>query len=145
MHPDWPNKLVYGHINKNILDVHCKTQRKFVRMLNKYLRSKAQRQLLTSKFTNEYEGKIFGVDLSKWLHKEEVEDDLNEDIIAPSGKTTSGNEVMEAKSEKGKVAKLFEDDDDFLSDIEEGEDDLSAKDIEDMPFRHQYVHWSNDG
>ncbi|KAL2652628.1 hypothetical protein R1flu_020756 [Riccia fluitans] len=79
-------------------------------MLNKYLRSKAQCQLLTSKFTNKYGGKNFGVNLSKWLHKEEVKEDLNEDIIDKFGKTTDKNEQIGDQSEKGKATKLFEDD-----------------------------------
>ncbi|KAL2651560.1 hypothetical protein R1flu_019688 [Riccia fluitans] len=141
MHPDQANKLVYVHFNKNISSVHSKTQRKSIRMINKYLRSKAQHQLLTSKFTDGYGGKIFGVDLSKWLRKEEVKEDLNEDIIDKFGKTTTKNEQLGDQSEKGKAIKLFRDnleDDDFLSDIDEGEEVLSEDEF-DMPLRRHYA------
>ncbi|KAL2609143.1 hypothetical protein R1flu_027716 [Riccia fluitans] len=123
MHPNRANKLIYVQFNENISSVYSKMQRKPVRMLNKYLRSKAQRQLLKSKFIDKYGGKIFCVSLSKCLCKEEVKENLNEDIIDKSRKTTFGNERMGEKSKKGKAAKLFEDDledDDFLSDIDKG-------------------------
>ncbi|KAL2621397.1 hypothetical protein R1flu_001602 [Riccia fluitans] len=128
MHPNRANKLVYVHLNKNITSVHSKMRRKSIRMLNKYLWSKAQCQLLTNKFIEEYGGKNFGIDLSKWLRKEEVEEDLNEDIIDKSRKRTTKNEQIRDQSEKGKATKLFKDDledDDFLSDIDEGEEVLS--------------------
>ncbi|KAL2644521.1 hypothetical protein R1flu_012108 [Riccia fluitans] len=110
-------------------------------MLNNYLRSKAQCQLLTSKFTDEYGDNIFYVDLSKWLCKEEVEEDLNEDIIDKSGKTTARNDHIGDQSKKGKATKLFEDDlddDDFLSDTDEVKEVLSEDEL-DMPSCRRYA------
>ncbi|KAL2622445.1 hypothetical protein R1flu_002650 [Riccia fluitans] len=141
MHSDQANKLVYIHFNKNISSLYSKTQRKSISMLNKYLQSEAQRQLLTSKFSDEYGGKICGVDLRKWLRKEEVKEHLNEDIIDKFRKTTAKNEQISDQSKKGKATKLFEDDledDDFLSDIDEGEEVFSEDEF-DMPLRRCYA------
>ncbi|KAL2635345.1 hypothetical protein R1flu_006824 [Riccia fluitans] len=114
-------------------------QRESIRMLNKYLRLKVQHQSLTSKFIDEYGGKFFGMDFSKWLRKEEVKKDLNEYIIDKSGKTTAGMEQIGDQSEKGKAAKLLDDDldeDDFLHDIKEGEDDLLEDELDMHLSRH---------
>ncbi|KAL2608400.1 hypothetical protein R1flu_026973 [Riccia fluitans] len=78
MKADRTNKLVYVHFNKNISNINSKIEMRSIRTLSKYLQSKGQQQLLTSKFQDEYnlDRIMFGLDLSEWLERQQDEADV---------------------------------------------------------------------
>ncbi|KAL2613777.1 hypothetical protein R1flu_025469 [Riccia fluitans] len=129
------NKLVYVHFNKHISSIDSKLEKRSIHMLNKYLRTKGQQQLLISKFQDEYnlDRTTFGLNLSERLEQQwnkvnvEVDEELpsaGRNEQGESSHQTSeqvGRETKAAPIKRRKEMKIDEDelnDDDFLSDEE---------------------------